>query len=121
MANEKQIGLVYLHGDLELQIIEARYLPNMDLHFERIRRVLNTLNLFDKHCSSPKGSHRRTRNKYGAYTRARFVDSRASSPLDFRLLLADKANDRKSSARRLGSAARHLGPIVEKAHLVKAN
>ncbi|CAF2107104.1 unnamed protein product [Brassica oleracea var. botrytis] len=66
MANEKQIGLVYLHGDLELQIIEARYLPNMDLHFERIRRVFNTLNLFDKHCSSPKGSHRRTRNKYGA-------------------------------------------------------
>lgn len=62
MANVKQSGLVYLHGDLELQIIEARYLPNMDLHFERIRRVFNTLNLFDKHSSSPKGSHRRTRN-----------------------------------------------------------
>ncbi|KAJ0234735.1 C2 domain-containing protein [Hirschfeldia incana] len=62
MANEKQSGLVYLHGDLELQIIEARYLPNMDLHFERIRRVFNTLNLFDKHFSSPKSSHRRPRN-----------------------------------------------------------
>ncbi|KAG2314666.1 hypothetical protein Bca52824_017788 [Brassica carinata] len=60
MANEKPSGLVYLHGDLELQIIEARYLPNMDLHFERIRRVFNTLNLFDKHCSSPKSNHRRT-------------------------------------------------------------
>ncbi|CAH8320855.1 unnamed protein product [Eruca vesicaria subsp. sativa] len=62
MANEKPNGLVYLHGDLELQIIEARYLPNMDLHFERIRRVFNTLNLFDKHCYSPNSSHRRTRN-----------------------------------------------------------
>lgn len=62
MANEKPSGLVYLHGDLELQIIEARYLPNMDLHFERIRRVFNTLNLFDKHCSSTKSNHRRTRN-----------------------------------------------------------
>ncbi|KAJ4881529.1 Phospholipase D delta [Raphanus sativus] len=62
MANEKQSGLVYLHGDLELQIIEARYLPNMDLHFERIRRVFNTLNLFDKRYSSPKSSHRRPRN-----------------------------------------------------------
>ncbi|KAF8084353.1 hypothetical protein N665_0721s0010 [Sinapis alba] len=62
MADEKPNGLVYLHGDLELQIIEARYLPNMDLHFERIRRVFNTLNLFDKHYSSPKSRHRRTRN-----------------------------------------------------------
>ncbi|KAM7257284.1 hypothetical protein ACFE04_013025 [Oxalis oulophora] len=30
--------VVYLHGDLDLKIIEARYLPNMDMVSERIRR-----------------------------------------------------------------------------------
>lgn len=30
--------LVYVHGDLDLKIIEARRLPNMDLLTERIRR-----------------------------------------------------------------------------------
>lgn len=54
MANEKLNDLVYLHGDLELQIIEARYLPNMDLVVERIRRVLNALNIFDKYYASPR-------------------------------------------------------------------
>lgn len=30
--------VTYLHGDLELRIIEARYLPNMDLLTEHLRR-----------------------------------------------------------------------------------
>lgn len=60
MADEKPSGLVYLHGDLDLQIIEARYLPNMDLLSERIRRVFTAFNLFDKHCAS--SYNRRPRN-----------------------------------------------------------
>lgn len=35
--------LVYLHGDLDLQIIEARRLPNMDLVSNRIRRCFIAL------------------------------------------------------------------------------
>ncbi|KAL9225743.1 hypothetical protein vseg_001633 [Gypsophila vaccaria] len=32
-------GVIYLHGDLDLHIIEARCLPNMDLFSERFRRL----------------------------------------------------------------------------------
>ncbi|KAG6704722.1 hypothetical protein I3842_07G146600 [Carya illinoinensis] len=38
MANDKLDSLVYLHGDLDLKIIEARCLPNMDLVSEHFRR-----------------------------------------------------------------------------------
>ncbi|CAA7024374.1 unnamed protein product [Microthlaspi erraticum] len=63
MTIEKQEGLVYLHGDLDLQIIEARNLPNMDLLSERIRRVFIAFNLFDKHCNSNNSNnHKRPRN-----------------------------------------------------------
>ncbi|CAN8320846.1 unnamed protein product [Cochlearia groenlandica] len=66
MADEKPNGLVYLHGDLDLQIIEARHLPNMDLLSERIRRVFTALNFFDRHrgggAASSNNSHRRSHN-----------------------------------------------------------
>lgn len=38
MAEKSEEESVYLHGDLELHIIEARKLPNMDLTSERLRR-----------------------------------------------------------------------------------
>nr|GMD58205.1 phospholipase D delta-like [Ipomoea batatas] len=38
MAEKSGEEIVYLHGDLELRIIEARKLPNMDLTSERLRR-----------------------------------------------------------------------------------
>ena len=38
MAEVKSDVPVYLHGDLDLKIIEARCLPNMDLVSERLRR-----------------------------------------------------------------------------------
>ncbi|RAL52418.1 hypothetical protein DM860_007275 [Cuscuta australis] len=41
--NSDNNNIVYLHGDLELKIIEARGLPNMDLISERIRRFLTAL------------------------------------------------------------------------------
>ncbi|XP_062164855.1 phospholipase D delta-like [Alnus glutinosa] len=38
MADDQSDAPVYLHGDLDLKIIEARCLPNMDLVSERFRR-----------------------------------------------------------------------------------
>ncbi|KAH9623097.1 hypothetical protein KSS87_002528 [Heliosperma pusillum] len=43
MAEESE-KIVYLHGDLDLKIIEARHLPNMDLTSERLRRCFATCN-----------------------------------------------------------------------------
>ncbi|CAN1122256.1 Phospholipase D delta [Linum perenne] len=37
--------VIYLHGDLELHIIEARRLPNMDLTSERLRRCFSPCNV----------------------------------------------------------------------------
>ncbi|KAL6226965.1 hypothetical protein ACLB2K_000924 [Fragaria x ananassa] len=38
MADPTSEQIIYLHGDLDLQIIEARRLPNMDIVSERFRR-----------------------------------------------------------------------------------
>nr|XP_011461950.1 PREDICTED: phospholipase D delta-like [Fragaria vesca subsp. vesca] len=38
MAEPMSEQIVYLHGDLDLKILEARRLPNMDLFSERLRR-----------------------------------------------------------------------------------
>ncbi|PRQ27286.1 putative phospholipase D [Rosa chinensis] len=43
--------VVYLHGNLDLKIIEARYLPNMDMLSERFRRLFSACR---KPFSSPK-------------------------------------------------------------------
>ncbi|KAL0347466.1 UNVERIFIED_CONTAM: Phospholipase D delta [Sesamum calycinum] len=51
-------NLIYLHGDLDLKIIEARCLPNMDLVSERLRRCLAPFDLCRKPCtSSTRGNH----------------------------------------------------------------
>ncbi|XP_010520828.1 PREDICTED: phospholipase D delta-like [Tarenaya hassleriana] len=63
MADEKNSTLVYLHGDLELRIIEARRLPNMDLLSERIRRIFTAFDACRKPCSSTKNSRIRKHNK----------------------------------------------------------
>ncbi|CAA3025109.1 phospholipase D delta-like [Olea europaea subsp. europaea] len=46
MAEESSENIIYLHGDLDLKILEARCLPNMDLVTERFRRCLTA---FDHH------------------------------------------------------------------------
>ncbi|KAL8260997.1 hypothetical protein R6Q59_025046 [Mikania micrantha] len=51
-------SIIFLHGDLDLTIIEARCLPNMDLPTERVRRCLKVLHL----CKSSKKSKKPKRN-----------------------------------------------------------
>ncbi|XP_008445312.1 phospholipase D delta-like [Cucumis melo] len=46
--------LVYVHGDLDLKIIEARHLPNMDLLTERIRRFFTVFSSCRKPFSKKK-------------------------------------------------------------------
>lgn len=44
-------GDIYLHGDLDLKIIEARSLPNMDIFSERIRRCVTACDTIKFHSS----------------------------------------------------------------------
>ncbi|KAH9616660.1 hypothetical protein KSS87_004070 [Heliosperma pusillum] len=47
-------GVIYLHGDLDLHIIEARCLPNMDLFSERFRRIYSACSApFQRRSSTP--------------------------------------------------------------------
>ncbi|KAK4351789.1 hypothetical protein RND71_027307 [Anisodus tanguticus] len=61
MADENCENGIYLHGDLDLKILEARCLPNMDLVTERLRRCFTALDI----CRKPftrrrrKGHHRK--------------------------------------------------------------
>ncbi|PIN01721.1 Phospholipase D [Handroanthus impetiginosus] len=48
-------NIVYLHGDLDLKIIEARCLPNMDMVSERLRRFFTAFQF----CRKPFTSNRR--------------------------------------------------------------
>ncbi|TKY75286.1 Phospholipase D delta [Spatholobus suberectus] len=58
--------VVYLHGTLDLVIVEARFLPNMDILSERIRRFFSALNT----CSA---SITRNRNRSQARHRHRKI------------------------------------------------
>ncbi|XP_024969032.1 phospholipase D delta-like [Cynara cardunculus var. scolymus] len=49
---------IYLHGEIDLTIIEARCLPNMDLPTERVRHCLKVLHL----CKSSKKNKKAKRN-----------------------------------------------------------
>ncbi|KAI3464763.1 hypothetical protein Pfo_021426 [Paulownia fortunei] len=53
-------NIVYLHGDLDLKIIEARCLPNMDMVSERLRRFFTAFNV----CRKPFTSKRRSDHKH---------------------------------------------------------
>ncbi|KAL3641645.1 hypothetical protein CASFOL_012460 [Castilleja foliolosa] len=57
MAGDK--ATIYLHGDLDLRIIEARRLPNMDLVSERFRRCLTAFDL----CRNPLAAKNRRRDR----------------------------------------------------------
>ncbi|KAK9948329.1 hypothetical protein M0R45_003910 [Rubus argutus] len=59
MADAKSEQVVYLHGDLDLHIIEARRLPNMDIVSERFRRCFtacDTINCASRSHSEPPPS-----------------------------------------------------------------
>ncbi|KAK7252996.1 hypothetical protein RIF29_37351 [Crotalaria pallida] len=64
-SNGNGNGFIYLHGDLQLKIIEARRLPNMDLMSERFRRCItacDTINLpSQKHHSADHHHHHHRR------------------------------------------------------------
>ncbi|BAT99932.1 hypothetical protein VIGAN_10147600 [Vigna angularis var. angularis] len=53
-------GVTYLHGDLDLKIIEARDLPNMDIFSERLRRCVTGCDTIKFHSedSADDGSQR---------------------------------------------------------------
>ncbi|KAA8528785.1 hypothetical protein F0562_036140 [Nyssa sinensis] len=57
MADDNSDLIVYLHGDLDLKIIEARCLPNMDLVSERIRLCFTAFNTCRKPCSGGGRKH----------------------------------------------------------------
>ncbi|KAG5060936.1 hypothetical protein JHK87_001965 [Glycine soja] len=48
-------GVTYLHGDLDLKIIEARHLPNMDIFSERLRRCVTACDTIKFHSDAPAG------------------------------------------------------------------
>ncbi|GAV56681.1 C2 domain-containing protein/PLDc domain-containing protein/PLD_C domain-containing protein/PLDc_2 domain-containing protein [Cephalotus follicularis] len=56
MADDNPDAVIYLHGDLDLKIIEARRLPNMDLVSERFRRCFTAFDTCRKPFSDKKDS-----------------------------------------------------------------
>ncbi|KAL3505442.1 hypothetical protein ACH5RR_035283 [Cinchona calisaya] len=59
MAEENsQDKIINLHGDLDLNILEARFLPNMDLVSERLRRCFTALDVFRKPFVGRRKVHR---------------------------------------------------------------
>ncbi|KAI9109725.1 hypothetical protein K1719_019355 [Acacia pycnantha] len=65
MADDVSVERIYLHGDLDLKIIEARMLPNMDLVSERFRRCITACDTINFHSSDPAapaddGGHRKS-------------------------------------------------------------
>uniref|UniRef100_A0A5B7C2A1 Phospholipase D n=1 Tax=Davidia involucrata TaxID=16924 RepID=A0A5B7C2A1_DAVIN len=57
MADDNSDMIVYLHGDLDLKILEARCLPNMDLVSERIRLCFTAFNTCRKPFSGRGRKH----------------------------------------------------------------
>ncbi|XAR64227.1 Phospholipase D [Bertholletia excelsa] len=58
MGDDSSDEVVYLHGDLDLKIIEARCLPNMDMLSERLRRCITALD-----CHRPFSGNRKHHHK----------------------------------------------------------
>nr|XP_043617437.1 phospholipase D delta-like [Erigeron canadensis] len=54
-----QDSIIFLHGDLDITILEARCLPNMDLPAERVRRCLKCFHL----CKTPKQTDKQPKRK----------------------------------------------------------
>ncbi|KAL9276383.1 hypothetical protein ACSQ67_026066 [Phaseolus vulgaris] len=55
---QKHNTVVYLHGTLDLVIVEARFLPNMDLLSERVRRFFSALNTCSASITGKRKLHR---------------------------------------------------------------
>ncbi|KAL1343983.1 hypothetical protein HN51_017900 [Arachis hypogaea] len=62
VTESKSDTVVYLHGDLDLRIIEARYLPNMDMLSERFRRFFSALNTCTASITGRKKTEKRHRH-----------------------------------------------------------
>ncbi|KAI9109272.1 hypothetical protein K1719_019895 [Acacia pycnantha] len=60
MMGDQSENAVYLHGDLDLKILEARCLPNMDLLSERVSQFFS---LFNSCTTSVSGRPRRHRHR----------------------------------------------------------
>lgn len=61
MADNSSDTVVYLHGDLDLKIIEARQLPNMDLFSARLNQCFTVFQRFPKpFCGGKKHKSHRT-------------------------------------------------------------
>jgi len=59
----KSEAIVYLHGNLDLKIVEARYLPNMDMLSERFRRLFSAFNTCSANITA-KGKNHHTRHRH---------------------------------------------------------
>ncbi|XP_020218806.1 phospholipase D delta [Cajanus cajan] len=61
---QKRDNVVYLHGTLDLVIVEARFLPNMDMLSERIRRFFSALNTCSTSITAKRNNrHNRSRHR----------------------------------------------------------
>lgn len=69
MADDSE-RTVYLHGDLDLNIVEARYLPNMDLMSERLRRCFSAIHI----CRAPFARRRRKERQHRIITSDPYVN-----------------------------------------------
>lgn len=58
MAPKSEAAVVYLHGVLDLRIVEARFLPNMDMLSERFRRFFSALNTCSASITGKKKSEK---------------------------------------------------------------
>ncbi|KAG9144442.1 hypothetical protein Leryth_014488 [Lithospermum erythrorhizon] len=64
MIDEKgEESIVYLHGDLDLKVMEARELPNMDIVSERLRSCFTALDVCKMPFSRNKKKHNNHRRK----------------------------------------------------------
>ncbi|KAF8377767.1 hypothetical protein HHK36_031152 [Tetracentron sinense] len=59
MADGSSDQIIYLHGDLDLKILEARALPNMDLVSERFRRCFTVCDTCQNPCAAGERKPRR--------------------------------------------------------------
>lgn len=62
MGEDASDPVVFLHGDLDLKIIEARCLPNMDLMAERLRRCFTVFVVCKAPCTRGKKKNHRHHN-----------------------------------------------------------
>ncbi|KAK8275769.1 hypothetical protein V6Z12_D10G157700 [Gossypium hirsutum] len=65
MGEDASDPVVFLHGDLDLKIIEARRLPNMDLMADRLRRCFTVFDVCKAACTRGKKKNDKIRGFRG--------------------------------------------------------